>query len=139
LQPIFNGRLVGVPELRQNEIVKLQFVARPDDYTAQKLALTDSMMVLPFYDPAFLTSQSPDTVLEAYSALFHIDRTTLELTASDILQGEDGIIPSVRTRHFTTASACRSDRAARRFARSRFPPPYHGRRKARAWWTSPAC
>jgi hypothetical protein len=93
LQPIFNGRLVGVPELRQNEIVKLQFVARPDDYTAQKLALTDSMMVLPFYDSAFLTSQSPDTVLEAYSALFHIDRTTLELTASDILQGEDGIIP----------------------------------------------
>ena len=92
--PLFNGRLVGVPQRQANEVVQLQFFARPDDYNAQKLALADSMKVLPFYDPVWLASPNvtPDTVLEAYSALWHIDPVTLSVTASDILEGEDGIV-----------------------------------------------
>jgi hypothetical protein len=93
LEPLFNGRLVGVPKLQAGEVVQLQFLARPDDLNAQKLALADSMAVLPYYDPIwFSTNVSPDTVLETYSALWHIDRRSLSVTASDILEGEDGII-----------------------------------------------
>jgi hypothetical protein len=40
----------------------------------------------------FSTNVSPDTVLETYSALWHIDRRSLSVTASDILEGEDGTI-----------------------------------------------
>jgi hypothetical protein len=93
LVPLFNGQLVGVPSLASGEVVTLQFRARPDDYNAQKSALVESMKVLPYWDPIWLaTDVSQDTVLETYSALWHIDRTTLELTASDILEGEDGIV-----------------------------------------------
>jgi len=91
--PLFNGRLIGVPKLSTGEIVTLEFLARPDDYNEQKTALSGEMAVLPHYDPVWITAaENPDTVLEAYSRLWHVDRTTLELTASDILQGEDGIL-----------------------------------------------
>jgi hypothetical protein len=93
LVPLFNGRLIGVPQLAANEIIEIQFLARPDDLNAQKVALSDSLKVLPYYDPVWLVSDtSPDTVLETYSKLWHIDRTTLELTSSDIITGEDGTI-----------------------------------------------
>jgi hypothetical protein len=94
LVPLFNGRLVGVPQLAAGEVMQLQFLARPDDYNVQKLGLADSMQVLPFWDPVWLATQAgnPDTVLETYSALWHTDRTTLEVTTSDILEGEDGIV-----------------------------------------------
>jgi hypothetical protein len=94
LVPLFNGRLVGAPRRQAGEIVTLQFLARPDDFSAQKHTLTESMKVLPYYDPVWLSSKSitPDTVLEAYSALFHVDPVTLAVTISDILEGEDGIV-----------------------------------------------
>jgi hypothetical protein len=93
LVPLFNGRLIGVPRLQANEIVELQFLARPDDLNAQKAALADSLRVLPYYDPVWLSSNvSFDTVLETYSALWQIDRCSLALTTSDILEGEDGTI-----------------------------------------------
>jgi hypothetical protein len=93
LVPLFNGRLVGVPKLQANEIVQLEFLARPDDFGAQKLALSQSLSVLPYYDPVWLAANvNADTVLETYSALWHIDRTTLGVTVSDLLQGEDGTV-----------------------------------------------
>jgi hypothetical protein len=93
LLPLFNGRLVGVPALQAGEVVQLQFLARPDDYVGQKDTLNQQLAVLPYYDPVWLANNiNPDTVLESYSALWHIDRTTLEVTATDVLQGEDGTI-----------------------------------------------
>lgn len=93
LVPLFNGRLIGVPKLQAGETISLQFLARPDDFNAQKLALYEQMAVLPFYDPVWLaTNVTTDTVLETYSALWAIDRTTLQVTTSDVLQGEDGTI-----------------------------------------------
>jgi hypothetical protein len=93
LVPLFNGRLVGVPKLQANEIVQLEFLARPDDFGAQKLALSQALSVLPYYDPVWLAANvNIDTVLETYSALWHIDRTTLGVTISDLLQGEDGTV-----------------------------------------------
>jgi hypothetical protein len=91
--PLFNGRLIGVPALQADEMVQLQFLARPDDLNAQKVALAAALQVLPYYDPVWLAgNQSLDTVLEAYSALWHIDRRSLLLTTSDVLEGEDGIL-----------------------------------------------
>jgi hypothetical protein len=93
LVPLFNGRLIGVPKLSAGEVVQIQFLARPDDLNVQKTALAESLKVLPWYDPVWLTAETTaDTVLEAYSALWHIDPTTLTVTTSDILEGEDGII-----------------------------------------------
>jgi hypothetical protein len=93
LLPLFNGRLIGVPKLSAGEVVQIQFLARPDDLNVQKTALAESLKVRPWYDPIWLTANpTADTVLEAYSALWHINRTTLSVTTSDILEGEDGII-----------------------------------------------
>jgi hypothetical protein len=93
LLPLFNGRLIGAPKLQAGEIVQLQFLGRPDDFNAQKEALAASLKVSPYFDPVWLTtSPTADTVLEAYSALWHIDRVTLAVTISDILEGEDGAV-----------------------------------------------
>jgi hypothetical protein len=96
LVPLFNGRLVGVPKLQAGEIVQLEFLARPDDFNYQKMQLAAALSVLPYYDPVWLTTAtvatSPDAVLETYSALWHIDRATLAVTTSDILNGEDGTL-----------------------------------------------
>jgi hypothetical protein len=74
--------------------VQLQFLARPDDFNAQKTSWASSLAALPFYDPVWYAAATfnPDTVLETYSALWHIDRVSLALSISDILEGEDGII-----------------------------------------------
>lgn len=99
LVPLFNGRIVGAPKRLggDDERVEVEFIARPDDYTARKLSFAQSLMVLPFYDPIFdSTSQgqalNPDAVLEGYSALYHTDRVTLSISISDIITGEDGTL-----------------------------------------------
>jgi hypothetical protein len=93
LQPLFNGRLIGVPKLQADELVELQFLARPDDLTAQKFTLSESLKVLPYFDAVWLTlTPTPDTVLETYSSLYHVDRTSLQVTTSDILVGEAGTV-----------------------------------------------
>jgi hypothetical protein len=93
IKPLFRGRLVGIPDDINQEIVRLQFTARPDDYAAQKAALANTLRVLPYCDPVFISKDKwddPDAVLEARSELWHIDRVTGELTTSDLLVGEDG-------------------------------------------------
>lgn len=93
LLPLFNGRLIGVPKRQAGEVVQLEFLARPDDLAVQKAGLAASLQVLPYYDPVWLASNvTPDTVLETYSALWHIDRVSLAMTVSDIIAGEDGTV-----------------------------------------------
>jgi hypothetical protein len=101
-EALFNGRIVGVPEQLANEVVRVQFVARPPDFIAQKEALADSLRVLPWFDPVWLQEgeDDPDTVLEAYPRRWHIHRTTLEVTTSDIITGEDGTIEIGEADHF---------------------------------------
>lgn len=92
--PLFHGRLIGIPRDLIGEIIPLQFVAQPNDFAAQKIALAESMKVAPYWDPVWLQTRldDPDTVLEAYSMLWHVDRSSLVVTASDIVIGEDGTI-----------------------------------------------
>lgn len=94
VEPLFTGRLIGVPENLTDEIVRLQFVARPPDFIDQKAALADALRVLPYWDDVWVQDRvdDPDAVLDTYTVRWHIGRLDLAVTTSDINQGEDGTI-----------------------------------------------
>ena len=75
----FRGRLVGIPTSIFEELVTLEFVARPFDVVAQKEALADTLRVLPYYDEAVIDQarrNDPEVVLEGYTKIWHYDRET---------------------------------------------------------------
>jgi hypothetical protein len=89
----FRGRLVGVPTSIFEELVTLEFVARPIDLVAQKIALADSLRVLPHYDETVIEESrrsDPEVVLEGYTKIWHYDRESHVVTVSDEITGEDG-------------------------------------------------
>ena len=91
----FRGRLVGIPTSIFEELVTLEFVAKPVDVVAQKEALANTLRVLPHYDEAVIEESrrtDPDVVLEGYTKIWHFDRETHVLTVSDEISGEDGLI-----------------------------------------------
>jgi len=91
----FRGRLVGIPTSIFEELVTLEFVARPFDVVAQKEALAETLRVLPYYDPVVLDKErrkDPDVVLEGYTKVWHYDRETHVITVSDEITGEDGLV-----------------------------------------------
>jgi len=97
-QPLFFGRLVAMPEEIIGNAVRLTLAARPVDYAAAKAAAADLLKVAPFWDSVWITPEligDPDAVLESRSALWHIDRVTHAVTASDVLEAEDGLIDLV--------------------------------------------
>lgn len=101
--PIFHGVLVGVPTDLFAELVTIKFNARPHDYIPRKQAVAETMKVRPYYDPVWLDEvhrDDPDAILEGWSKLYHIDRVTHGITASDILQGEDGTVTFDQTQGF---------------------------------------
>lgn len=92
--PLFFGRLVGVPDGLQNEVVRLTFLAKPADFDAQKEALAATLRVAPFYDPIWINADKradPDSVLEGYAGLWHVDRVSHVVSLSSHLAGEDGV------------------------------------------------
>lgn len=95
LVPIFFGILVGVPTNLFLEKVSIQLVARSSQFIANKQKLAETMKTAPYYDALWIDEgkrDDPDTVLEGWSAFWHINRTTLDITASDVLTGEDGTV-----------------------------------------------
>lgn len=93
VEPLFFGRLVGIPTDVFASTITLEFQARPEDFNEQKADLAATLKVLPYWDEVFIDEQrrnDPDAVLEAYSALWHIDPVTHEVTISDYLLGEGG-------------------------------------------------
>lgn len=95
ITPLFFGRLIGIPSNILAEVVTLQFIARPKDYLDQKQSVANGMMVAPYYNSMWLAEDKrtdPDAILEGYSRLWHIDRTSLVVSTSDILSGEDGLV-----------------------------------------------
>src|SRR5262245_18927314 len=94
----FRGRLVGVPTDIFQELVTLDFVARPIDVVAQKQNLPLSLAVLLYYDPTLIEKSrrmevattvsgvptgDAEAVLEGYTAIWHYDRETHVITISD--------------------------------------------------------
>lgn len=95
IKPLFHGRLIGVPDNIFDTLVTLKFMARPSDFVDQKAALAESLKVAPYYDPLFVSPSSwtdPDVVLEARTALWHIDPLTHVVSISDVIVPEDGVI-----------------------------------------------
>lgn len=95
IEPLFFGRLVGIPTNVIGTKVELMFIADPADYLVQKQAIAELKKRRPNYDPLFLDAahrDDPDSILEGYSELWHVDRITHVVTTSDIIQGEDGIL-----------------------------------------------
>ena len=94
VHPLFFGRLVGIPSNLFADVITVTLVAKPVDYTEQRLALAAGLRVLPFFDPIFVDEkrrEDPDVVLEGYSALWHVDRVTHQVTTSDVIAGEEGV------------------------------------------------
>lgn len=94
-EPLFFGRLVGVPTQLDKTIFEIVFSARPTDLVEQKQVLAAVLNVTPYYDPVWLSPErrdDPDTALEARSALWHFDRITHQVSVSDIIDGEDGTV-----------------------------------------------
>ena len=122
LVPLFYGRLVGVPTDINQELVTLVFTARPADFVALKAAKAETLKVRPYYDPIWINPDAlddPDTVLEARSALWSIDRVTHEVDISDVLVGEDGIedFQPDEVPYELGQDQSRRDAAAQRFGR----------------------
>jgi hypothetical protein len=95
IEPLFFGRIVGIPEDLHGETVTVTFVARPEDYEEQKAALAATLREFPFWDPVFVPPDqrlNSDFVLESRPAHWHIDRVTHVVTTSDIIEGEDGLL-----------------------------------------------
>lgn len=93
--PIFFGVLFGIPTSFIGETITIKLIAQPVSFIFDKQAAAELLKVRPYWDPVFIEEtkrDDPDTVLEGRSALWHIDRTTLAVTASDVLVGEDGLI-----------------------------------------------
>lgn len=102
---LFFGRLIGVPENLQNEIIRLNFIARPLDFDTRKRAAADALKIAPYWDEIWIDESrrdDPDTALEAYPSLWHIDRLDHTVTASDINTGEDGTV-ALGTDHYYDA------------------------------------
>src|SRR5215831_2802122 len=94
-QPLFYGRLVGIPEEILANTFKMKFIARATDYAHQKQQVANSMKVLPNWDPIWFDQakrDDPDSILEGWSALYHVDRVNLRVSASDLNLGEDGTL-----------------------------------------------
>jgi hypothetical protein len=94
-QALFQGRLISVPGDVTGEVVTLHFTAMPLDMLNQQRALADTLQVRPYWDPVWIAEAQrldPMSVLEGYSAMWHVDRVTLQVTASDLLVGENGLI-----------------------------------------------
>jgi hypothetical protein len=101
-QPLFRGRLIGIPQNLHLEVIQLSFTARALDYTQQQINLAQSLAVQPFYDPIWIaeTAALVDVILEARSQHWHIDRLSLAVTVSDIIAGEDGTLDVTADQHF---------------------------------------
>jgi hypothetical protein len=91
-QAIFRGRLVALPDDLTAEEVTLEFIAQPPNYADLQAALAETLKVPPYWDEVWISGSvdDPNTVLEARPALYCIDRVTLGVSISDIINGEDG-------------------------------------------------
>ena len=102
IEPLFHGRLVGLPENLQDEVVRLLLVARPSEYIAKKAALAANLKLATHYwDPAFIAEgeDDPDTAWEARPEAVHIDRLSLAVSSSNMIIGEDGTLTITSAGH----------------------------------------
>lgn len=91
--PLFFGRLIGQPQELDGSKITVELIGWPLDYVLQKQQVSASLKVDPFYDKVCIAVKdrdNPDTILETYTKLYHIDHLSLHVTVSDIINAEDG-------------------------------------------------
>lgn len=91
VEPLFFGRIQGVPTSIDGEFVQVMFRARPKDVNQQKEALAAGLKRRPYYDPIWIKPEmrdDPDTMLEMRPVLWHYDRVSPVVTTSNII--DDG-------------------------------------------------
>lgn len=94
-RPCFFGRLFGIPEELSENFVRMKFISRHPRYAFLKQSAAHRLKTAPNYDELFLDvlkRDDPTSILEGWSAIFHVDRIDMSVTASDILLGEDGTV-----------------------------------------------
>jgi hypothetical protein len=100
--PLFFGRLVAVPGNLHQEIITIEFTAKPSDYHDRKAALAATMRVRPWWDQIWVGQGNPtddDKVLETRAEHWDTDRVTLDFTAVDIIAGSAGLVDVSESQH----------------------------------------
>ncbi len=93
IQPLFTGEIVAFQQQIDGEVARLLFVAQPPDFATLKAELADSLKELPYWDRVWIANDDdPDAILQSRSAVWHIDRVTLDVSISDVLVGEAGTL-----------------------------------------------
>lgn len=93
VEPLFHGRLVGIPKNILAGVVTLELVARPVDYDVQKADLAETLKEDGYFDIVWIDDSqldNPDVVWETRDEIWHIDRVTHTVTSSNLIVGEDG-------------------------------------------------
>ena len=94
-EPLFFGRVDVVPDDVNRERVRIKLLARPIDFDEQKRDVAAALKVPPYWDDIWFDEDrrnDPDVVFEGRPLRWHVDRLTHLVTASHILNGEDGTI-----------------------------------------------
>jgi hypothetical protein len=89
---LFKGHLVAVPELNQEETLKLAFIAEPSNSQELLNDLHQKLKVPPHWDNLCLREESqnePNESLEGRSALFYWCRVTGNVSLSSIMEGKN--------------------------------------------------
>lgn len=92
LEPLFYGCTVGLPLELDQYTKKIQFLAMPQDASAQHEALIETLKQQGLVDEAFIDPahhHNPSEYLEATSQLFCYDRVTHRVTLSDVFEGRE--------------------------------------------------
>jgi hypothetical protein len=92
---VYRGRITAIPEDITAETVDLMFIAKPSSYDQQLATLAAELRALPPYDAAWVDPDKRDdpmAVLECQSALYFVDRVTHNMSITDIINGEDGVV-----------------------------------------------
>jgi hypothetical protein len=107
--PLFFGRILGIPNDLQSETITVTFVAWPSDYKKQLQNVAEALKVPPFYDPIFIDvskRDDPMTIFESQSKMVCVDPVTLAVSASDVLDAEDGNVDFTEDDHFYNSVHC---------------------------------
>lgn len=92
----FRGRVIAIPDVGVENELQVTLLARPPDYQDQKTALAETLKEDPqFWDPLLIdpsTRDDPDAVMTARTQSLFVDPVTLDLSVSDNVTGEAGLI-----------------------------------------------
>jgi hypothetical protein len=101
--PMFFGRIVGIPSDLQAETIHVTFIAWPSNFDKQLQKVAAALKIAPFYDAVFTDvarRDDPMAIFESHSKMICVDPVTNVVSASDILDAEDGNEDFTEDDHF---------------------------------------